>query len=137
MKAMRKLGALALLAGLATALMPVTDATAKAKGTKARCKTAWAILTPGTSDFQAAVRGIVAEHRKLNEDGYQEGVIERLDLKIFDLVGRSGDAVVAHCGHGGTCNILAHTVARKFPRLNPVVVCMQEPPVIVKNGRPM
>ena len=97
--------------------------------TKDDCMSAWAVLAPG--DAKPAVEGVVRWRTYWKSDSYERGVSQSFDLQIFGVVG-GGDAVVAHCGHGATCNELARAVNRAYPNLsNPVVFCTVDPPAML------
>lgn len=102
--------------------------------TKDDCVTAWAILTVGTAEGQEAVKNVVRWHRHWNAEGYEIGVSQKFQLHTFDRTFGGGNATVAHCGHGATCNELARVVAKAYPNAgNPVVYCTVEPPHILEN----
>lgn len=98
------------------------------------CMTAWAVLTPGSAEGQEMVKNVVRWRRHWSADGYEAGVSQKFQLHTFDRTFGGGNATVAHCGHGATCNELAREVAKAYPNAgNPVVYCVNEPPHILEN----
>jgi hypothetical protein len=111
-----------------------TDAAGTVTTTKDDCVTAWAILTPGDATGQEMVKNVVRWHRHWSPDGYELGVSQKFELHTFDKTFGGGNATVAHCGHGATCNELARVVAKAYPNAgSPVVYCVIEPPHILEN----
>jgi hypothetical protein len=141
----------------AVALVP-RDGTAAGQvtPTKDDCTTAWAILIahhPSVHggfphpDFMEAVQNVVRWHPHWNSElpdphpcptgtsGYQPGCSQKFSLCSADLkFVEGGGAVVAHCGHGATCNELAREVLKAYPELgSPGVYCTIDPPVVLEN----
>lgn len=137
MKVKAKLLVAALVAGLGLALTPMHDAEAgNVTQTQDNCITAWAILAPNRLETRSSIKKIIDGNDRLSDDGYEAKVSEKFALMIFDLVDGRGEAIVAHCGHGGTCNFLAREVNKNYPTISPVVVCTHDPPNSIENGRP-
>lgn len=132
------LGGVTFAVALNVALAPVASTEAAVQKTKDDCTTAWAVLAPGNDRGQSAVREVVAEHKGWSAEGYEPMVSQKFALMVFDVEGSDQTAVVAHCGHGATCNQLAAEVEQKHADLHePVVVCTKDPPVTLENGRAM
>lgn len=65
-------------------------------------------------------------------DDYEPGVVQRVSFRQYDVAGQEGaSAYVAHCGHGGTCNSLAHAFFAKHSNwYSPEVFCGAVPSVL-------
>ncbi|HHH29832.1 MAG TPA: hypothetical protein ENK57_16010 [Polyangiaceae bacterium] len=126
--------ALVALVGVSMVPLPAAEA-GDVTQTKDNCITAWAILAPNTLQTRSSVKRIIDGNDRLSDEGYEAKVSEKFALMIFDLVDGRGEAIVAHCGHGGTCNFLAREVNRNYPTTSPVVVCTHDPPNSIENGR--
>jgi len=128
----------ATIAGLGVAMLPVPEAEAgDVTQCKDNCTTAWAILAPNTLELRSSIKRTVDESKRLSDEGYEERVMTKLSLMVFDRVDGRGEVIVAHCGHGGTCNFLARQVNKNYPTISPVVVCTHDPPSPIENGRSM
>jgi hypothetical protein len=121
-----------------------TVAAGQVTPTKDDCTTAWAILIshhPSVHggfphpDFLEAVQNVTKWHAHWNSGGYEPGVSQKFSLCNADLkFVEGGGAVVAHCGHGATCNELAREVLKAYPELgSPGVYCTIDPPVVLEN----
>ena len=127
-------GAFTLLVAAATLTHADDSGAGTVTTTKDDCVTAWAILTTGDAIGQEAVKNVVRWHRHWSPDGYEPGVSQKFQLHSFDRAFGEGNATVAHCGHGATCNELARVVAKAYPNAgSPVVYCVIEPPHILEN----
>ncbi len=136
MKVKAKLLAAALVAMVGVSMAPGRDAEAgDVSQTQDNCITAWAILAPNTLETRSSIKRIIDGNDRLKDDGYEAKVSEKFALMVFDLVDGRGEAIVAHCGHGGTCNFLAREVNKNYPTTSPVVVCVHDPPNSIENGR--
>ena len=58
-------------------------------------------------------------------DSYEPGIVSQAEFKEYSVKGHdNGKAYVAHCGHGGTCNMLAARVANIYKGIGkPTVYC--------------
>ena len=131
------MGGVALVAALSVGLLPTTSQAGVTR-TKDDCKTAWAVLTANNAQGQEAVKEVVAEHPSWSADGYEPMVSQKFALMVFDVVGSDDSVIVAHCGHGATCNQLAEEVEKKHADLHdPVIVCTVDSPTPLENGRAM
>ncbi len=90
-----------------------------------------------TPEARSSIQRIISEDKRLSDEGYEERVAHKFELMVFDLTTIDGTAIVAHCGHGGTCNLLAQKLHSNFPTSQPVVVCTHDPPSSIENGRSM
>ncbi|MEM9691254.1 MAG: hypothetical protein AAGA56_01795 [Myxococcota bacterium] len=120
------------------ALFPAAEGEAAVQTTKPDCITAWALLAPGSDTGKEAVRSVVRNNPHWKADGYEPMKSQHFDLQVFPSENRPNGVIVAHCGHGATCNALATEVNKKFPNLtHPTVHCTQEPPQGLTGGEPM
>jgi hypothetical protein len=132
------LGGVAFVAALGVGMLIVAPTDAAVTKTKEDCKTAWAVLGPANERGTSAVTEVVDEHPGWSADGYEPMVSQKFALMVFDVEGQDTAAIVAHCGHGATCNQLATEVEQKHADLHdPVVVCTVDPPAPLSNGRSM
>ena len=123
-------------AALMISILPVRETDAAVTRTKDDCTTAWAVLGPGTQRGQDAVRQVVKEHPGWSDSGYEPMVSQKFQLMVFNVVGSQDTVVVAHCGHGATCNQLAEEMEAKHADLSdPVVVCTVDNPSPLENGK--
>src|SRR5690606_8986582 len=77
------------------------------------CMNAHAVIVASTSGKHDYIWGEIAKVVKRRPqqwqvvDDYEPGVSQRVSFRQYDLEHREGgNAYVAHCGHGGTCNAL-------------------------------
>ena len=128
---------------LVPALTPApTDAAGQVTTAADNCTDAWAILFPHHPsvhggfphpDFMEAAKGVVERRQYWNSSGYEAGHSQKFSLCTADLAFvQGGSAVVAHCGHGATCNEVARAVLAAYPDVgNPVVFCTL--PSVISN----
>lgn len=73
-------------------------------------------------------------------DSYEAGKVGQAEFKEYGVKGHpNGKAYVAHCGHGGTCNMLAARLFRNYKGIGkPRVYCGQNalPKVLESPSRP-
>jgi hypothetical protein len=70
-------------------------------------------------------------------DSYEPGVVGQASFKEYRVDGHdNGKAYVAHCGHGGTCNLIAARVHRLYKGIGkPIVYCGENAlPRVLING---
>jgi hypothetical protein len=124
-----------------------TDAAGNVTPTKDECTTAWAILMPTHPtvhggyqhpDFKEAIMSVVNWRKHWTVGPYEPVVSQKFELLSCNLkFSEGGTAYVAHCGHGATCNELAREVLKAYPEVgNPVVYCVNEPPVVLDSCSP-
>jgi hypothetical protein len=65
-------------------------------------------------------------------DDYEPGVVQKVSFRQYEVKGQDGaHAYVAHCGHGGTCNSLAHAFFEEHDDwYSPEVFCGLVPSVL-------
>lgn len=130
----RTVGLAAFAAMVMTAVFPVRQSAAEVTKTKDDCTSAWAVLAP--ADQQEKVLSVVKNHPHWKVGTYEPIVSQAFELVVFERVDDKGDVVVAHCGHGATCNEVATAVNKAYPNLSsPAVLCTREPPNFIRNGR--
>lgn len=73
-------------------------------------------------------------------DSYEPGVYGQAEFKEYRVKGHdNAKAYVAHCGHGGTCNMIAERFYNLYKGIGvPQVICGANamPPVAVNPGKP-
>jgi hypothetical protein len=71
-------------------------------------------------------------------DSYEPGVVGQVEFKEYSVKGHDGaKGYVAHCGHGGTCNMVAARVHRLYKGMGkPRVYCGPMPSVLTGGRKP-
>jgi hypothetical protein len=142
----KRLLAVWILLGIAVVLPALAVAGDKFKKAPETCKNAYAVL--GWSKFQTKeqhetawrkVGWILGRRKFLKQvDTPEAGVVHQVSFRQYDVKGvKGGHGYVAHCGHGGTCNIVADALFRLYKGIGtPRVYCGKLPSVLINPTKP-
>lgn len=108
------------------------------------CSNAHLVLVASTSGKHDYIWGEIGKVVRSGKgkwivvDDYEPGVVQKVSFRQYEVDNRDGaHAYVAHCGHGGTCNSLAHAFFKEHDDwYSPEVFCGVVPSILVNPQKP-
>ncbi len=114
--------------GVAALLAPVDTLAGNVKETSPTCMTATAIMMVSDGADDARPFEVIRELVRSNKNwtliaSPEPNVTDRIAITRWSIKhtykGGPTTAYTAQCGHGGTCNAIAHLMADRFPQMVP------------------